>query len=106
MALADIVVDAIMLAGAVVPEGDRIGPPGKAALQLGQLGLVEQYPQQLIAFRRRDADDMPGEDRVDVDRLLAGLRSEEHTSELQSQFHLVCRLLLEKNKFHQFAGAG
>src|SRR5689334_24173793 len=27
-------------------------------------------------------------------------RSEEHTSELQSQFHLVCRLLLEKkNKY-------
>src|SRR5689334_24417549 len=25
-----------------------------------------------------------------------GQRSEEHTSELQSQFHLVCRLLLEK----------
>src|SRR5438309_3006686 len=27
-----------------------------------------------------------------------GTRSEEHTSELQSQFHLVCRLLLEKKK--------
>src|SRR6267143_689371 len=27
-------------------------------------------------------------------------RSEEHTSELQSQFHLVCRLLLEKKKKH------
>src|SRR5689334_24825432 len=27
-----------------------------------------------------------------------GQRSEEHTSELQSQFHLVCRLLLEKKK--------
>src|SRR5256884_6651862 len=26
------------------------------------------------------------------------LRSEEHTSELQSRLHLVCRLLLEKNK--------
>src|SRR3989338_5203674 len=26
------------------------------------------------------------------------VRSEEHTSELQSQFHLVCRLLLEKKK--------
>src|SRR5687768_18064349 len=26
----------------------------------------------------------------------AGLRSEEHTSELQSRLHLVCRLLLEK----------
>src|SRR5438309_7127373 len=28
----------------------------------------------------------------------AEARSEEHTSELQSQFHLVCRLLLEKKK--------
>src|SRR6266481_10211967 len=28
----------------------------------------------------------------------AEVRSEEHTSELQSQFHLVCRLLLEKKK--------
>src|SRR5689334_24353407 len=33
-----------------------------------------------------------------IDALLAPLRSEEHTSELQSQFHLVCRLLLEKKK--------
>src|SRR5438309_6450535 len=29
---------------------------------------------------------------------LCSRRSEEHTSELQSQFHLVCRLLLEKKK--------
>src|SRR2546430_11911593 len=29
---------------------------------------------------------------------LAGARSEEHTSELQSQSNLVCRLLLEKKK--------
>src|SRR5436305_12018902 len=29
---------------------------------------------------------------------LAALRSEEHTSELQSRPHLVCRLLLEKKK--------
>src|SRR5689334_24308041 len=28
----------------------------------------------------------------------SAMRSEEHTSELQSQFHLVCRLLLEKKK--------
>src|SRR5438309_4973485 len=28
--------------------------------------------------------------------LVVEARSEEHTSELQSQFHLVCRLLLEK----------
>src|SRR5689334_24131598 len=31
-------------------------------------------------------------------RSVAPIRSEEHTSELQSQFHLVCRLLLEKKK--------
>src|SRR2546429_4538577 len=30
--------------------------------------------------------------------LLTFLRSEEHTSELQSRLHLVCRLLLEKKK--------
>src|SRR3989449_8569472 len=29
---------------------------------------------------------------------LGSLRSEEHTSELQSRLHLVCRLLLEKKK--------
>src|SRR5690348_17769344 len=36
-----------------------------------------------------------GEDRVH------GRRSEEHTSELQSPVHLVCRLLLEKKKTNQ-----
>src|SRR5689334_24384956 len=41
----------------------------------------------------------PGHDAVDpAVALLIQHRSEEHTSELQSQFHLVCRLLLEKKK--------
>src|SRR3712207_8814842 len=31
-------------------------------------------------------------------RIVARLRSEEHTSELQSRQYLVCRLLLEKKK--------
>src|SRR2546422_11386292 len=31
-------------------------------------------------------------------RIVSDLRSEEHTSELQSRLHLVCRLLLEKKK--------
>src|SRR3989442_4817957 len=31
----------------------------------------------------------------------ARVRSEEHTSELQSRPHLVCRLLLEKKKRHE-----
>src|SRR5690554_8164332 len=45
----------------------------------------------------------PEEDAPEVGLLLEGLpgvtrRSEEHTSELQSRPHLVCRLLLEKKK--------
>src|SRR5688572_32330073 len=37
--------------------------------------------------------------RFGIPRMLA-VRSEEHTSELQSQSNLVCRLLLEKKKKH------
>src|SRR2546422_6909499 len=33
--------------------------------------------------------------------IVVGMRSEEHTSELQSRLHLVCRLLLEKKKKRQ-----
>src|SRR2546422_4125659 len=36
------------------------------------------------------------------DRALPAPRSEEHTSELQSRLHLVCRLLLEKKKLSTF----
>src|SRR5688572_31193550 len=39
-----------------------------------------------------------GEAGIGKTRLAAELRSEEHTSELQSQSNLVCRLLLEKKK--------
>src|SRR2546430_11737565 len=55
------------------------------------------------------ADELPGQDThsleferdLPLDNLDA--RSEEHTSELQSQSNLVCRLLLEKkkNQIHQ-----
>src|SRR2546422_3198867 len=34
--------------------------------------------------------------------IAAAARSEEHTSELQSRLHLVCRLLLEKKKKNTF----
>src|SRR5688572_3351541 len=42
--------------------------------------------------------DQPGGSMGDVVQGVPGLRSEEHTSELQSQSNLVCRLLLEKKK--------
>src|SRR5438067_5371058 len=46
--------------------------------------------------RERLADD--ADDAIDRARVGADGRSEEHTSELQSRFDLVCRLLLEKKK--------
>src|SRR2546430_12640259 len=46
----------------------------------------------------RDHTDVRG--RAELSRRLA-FRSEEHTSELQSQSNLVCRLLLEKKKNNQ-----
>src|SRR2546429_3254723 len=50
-----------------------------------------QLPQRSAVARiRADADPSGG--------ALAKDRSEEHTSELQSRLHLVCRLLLEKKK--------
>src|SRR2546429_7062011 len=39
-----------------------------------------------------------GKDCVDLGVPAVVVRSEEHTSELQSRLHLVCRLLLEKKK--------
>src|SRR2546422_4600506 len=39
-----------------------------------------------------------GSGRAASEGCLAAIRSEEHTSELQSRLHLVCRLLLEKKK--------
>src|SRR5689334_24046989 len=53
-------------------------------------------------FRSRVAQELPdgGFPRHRDVREIDGDRSEEHTSELQSQFHLVCRLLLEKKKKH------
>src|SRR3712207_8977741 len=60
--------------------GDEANPPGAEA------------GAQALGHRHE-----PG----DVD----GVRSEEHTSELQSRQYLVCRLLLEKKKRNRTVGA-
>src|SRR2546429_5875394 len=49
-----------------------------------------------IALEALDRDGRPY--KVELSGFKA--RSEEHTSELQSRLHLVCRLLLEKKKHH------
>src|SRR2546430_11412437 len=62
-------------------------------------GRIAERAQHAGARRndRRPGAEQPGQ-RVGVQRTCAAKcdRSEEHTSELQSQSNLVCRLLLEK----------
>src|SRR2546426_2258098 len=63
---------------------------GRAAVSLN--GLFPEVPELVSAVQATaDAADGAG---VALDNL----RSEEHTSELQSPCNLVCRLLLEKKK--------
>src|SRR3712207_8081401 len=56
---------------------------------------VPGLPEQLL-LARDGAPLRSGLVRVGLDAARAELRSEEHTSELQSRQYIVCRLLLEK----------
>src|SRR2546429_4700756 len=59
-------------------------------------------PEPEVTFESLDGKDVPLREykgKVVLVNFWA-TRSEEHTSELQSRLHLVCRLLLEKKKYH------
>src|SRR5690625_6105767 len=61
------------------------------------------YPQNVETAREveeivRENGATPATIAIMDGKIKIGLRSEEHTSELQSRGHLVCRLLLEKKK--------
>src|SRR5438552_10431653 len=60
-------------------------------------GYLNEGKLALAAAEARKALES-GEDRAEAANLLGIIRSEEHTSELQSPDQLVCRLLLEKKK--------
>src|SRR2546429_3217440 len=64
--------------------GLLVGPDG------GELVELPVMPPAMNGIRRAG--------KLTLDAF--GTRSEEHTSELQSRLHLVCRLLLEKKKKH------
>src|SRR2546422_2080669 len=51
-----------------------------------------------IRLDARDAEEPVAEPWWRYAEAITNARSEEHTSELQSRLHLVCRLLLEKKK--------
>src|SRR3989442_11325931 len=72
-------------------ESLRIGSVWRLGIEVGRIEHVAGYPRYGIAC-------------VDLLALEPGhIRSEEHTSELQSRPHLVCRLLLEKKKKQNIA---
>src|SRR6266487_658390 len=85
----------------VLPAGDMsiFADLGLDEMELGAISAdLDLYPEDAIAHI---ADRLRFGDTVERALDLAlGPRSEEHTSELQSPVHLVCRLLLEKKKKH------
>src|SRR2546422_5132480 len=66
-----------------------------ATTEIYTLSLHDALPIYLLRGRHAGAEPEPSRDRGSHVTLT---RSEEHTSELQSRLHLVCRLLLEKKK--------
>src|SRR2546430_5958559 len=75
------------------PEGD--------ALRIDDASPLSEIPKELDPFGRRFVVERDAPDEIAAFLLRrhgTGKRSEEHTSELQSQSNLVCRLLLEKKK--------
>src|SRR2546422_2141775 len=60
--------------------------------------LDEELPHPRSASLRPDPDVVDESLRLGRHEAAFAERSEEHTSELQSRLHLVCRLLLEKKK--------
>src|ERR1035441_10707614 len=96
---------AIRIHPAQITHTGRIAGIGRFAIPRNGLRFVLRYAFAIrihyaqVIHRRRlaglDGFPVPGLGRTVV---LRNTRSEEHTSELQSLRHLVCRLLLEKKK--------
>src|SRR5882762_11999115 len=70
-----------------------------ATTEIYTLSLHDALPISVLDEAEQTGE-MARRNRRALDRALvvAGERSEEHTSELQSHLNLVCRLLLEKKK--------
>src|SRR5690554_7044118 len=59
----------------------------------------KEHAKRFYKFLLAGLDELPADIEIQASFPVAQ-RSEEHTSELQSRPHLVCRLLLEKKKNH------
>src|SRR2546430_12843976 len=76
-------------------------PLSRSRFDLGKASRSRGERDRAQSERRERARGPRRVRRADGDRWSA-VRSEEHTSELQSQSNLVCRLLLEKKKKHEY----
>src|SRR2546429_5681124 len=93
-----------------LPNGPRVDPPRGRLVNIAILGGTGKEGAGLairwalaghsIIIGSRDAERARGKaaELREITKKLPIVRSEEHTSELQSRLHLVCRLLLEKKK--------
>src|SRR5688572_30943753 len=104
------------IAGIAKSDKPRVAKNSVLVISMDQPYFEQQQDNPLASFSSNDELHVPG--LYDVVRLIGraktdghikgiyltggininGFRSEEHTSELQSQSNLVCRLLLEKKK--------
>src|SRR5207253_7636743 len=76
-----------------------LGEPERALEAFRRLRAVAQLPAQQLEGRFWEAEALYRLKQYAAARsAYDDVRSEEHTSELQSRGHLVCRLLLEKKK--------
>src|SRR5690625_1436882 len=73
--------------------------PSVLILKMRHVSLIDVTGEANLASLILDYQNKDG--TVLISELADGPRSEEHTSELQSRGHLVCRLLLEKKKDRQ-----
>src|SRR2546430_12767650 len=66
-------------------------------------GISAELIAETWGLKREELDEFSAHSHEKAGRAIAeGRRSEEHTSELQSQSNIVCRLLLEKkNKYNK-----
>src|SRR5207248_11492205 len=85
----------------ISPRARRLRPAGDGRRLDVPAARLARPPQDRADHPRGDGRDrQPGDADAGADALRAvaadGPRSEEHTSELQSPYDLVCRLLLEK----------
>src|SRR5690625_12453 len=75
---------------AIYEKSERFVNPGVPLLEIGDIHQLEVRVEVL------------SQDAVRITPGMRVLRSEEHTSELQSRGHLVCRLLLEKTMMNNY----